>query len=226
MSPQASWILQEEISPRIAASVPRSIRCVGSEDHQELVQDGICMAAKMIERVEQQGKLGRVGPSNIAYYCLQHLKSGRRAAGSSAVCVYGSMTQLNGSSGLRSLNEIVSESEVGDEIFELQDVISTDHEDPATQAARSLDWQTFLKTLTEAERVLVDCLVNGLGVKEAAKKARVCYWTMQHYRQKLAVKLLDFMGADILKEIAQTPAWRIGLDCQHELMACRADRRH
>ena len=226
MSPQAGWILQEEICPRIAATVPRSILCVGAEDHTELIADGICLAAQMIDRVEQQGKLGKVGPGNISYYTLQHLKSGRRSVGSSSVDVYGSMTQLNGSSGLRSLNEIVSESEVGDEIFELQDVISNDREDPATQAARSLDWQTFLKTLTDGERVLVDCLVNGLGVKEAAERAKVCYWTMQHYRQKLAVKLLDFMGADILKEIAQTPAWRIGLDCQHELMACRADRRH
>ena len=224
MSPQAGWILQEEISPRIAASVPRSILCVGAEDHQELVQDGICMAAKMIDRVEQQGKLGRVGPSNIAYYCLQHLKSGRRAAGSSSVCVYGSMTQLNGCAQIHSFNEVVSQSET-EEIHELQDVISTDHEDPGTIAARNLDWQTFLATLTEAEHILVDCLVNGLGVKEAAVRARVCYWTMNNYRKKLAVKLLEFMGADILREIAQIPHWRIGLDCERELMACRADRR-
>ena len=43
MSPQAGWILQEEIAPRIAGAVPRSILCVGAEDSQELVQDGIKM---------------------------------------------------------------------------------------------------------------------------------------------------------------------------------------
>lgn len=226
MSPQAGWILQEEICPRIAGTAPKSILCVGAEDHAELIADGICMAAQMIDRVERQGKLGKVGPGNISYYTLQHLKSGRRATGSSCVDVYGSTTQLNGSSGLHSLNEIVSESEVGDEIFELQDVISTDREDLATQAARSLDWETFWVTLTAAERVLVDCLVNGLGIKEAADRAGVCCRTMRHYQQKLAVKLLDFMGTDILKQITKTPAWRVGLDCQHELMACRAERRH
>jgi hypothetical protein len=38
-------------------------------------------------------------------------------------------------------------------------------------------------------------------------------------------KIIDFMGIDILKDIASIPGWRIGLDCERELMACRADRR-
>ena len=79
MSPQAGWILQEEIAPRIAGAVPRSILCVGAEDSQELVQDGITLAAKMVDRLEQQGRLDTVTPGNVAYYTLQHLKSGRRA---------------------------------------------------------------------------------------------------------------------------------------------------
>ena len=85
MSPQVGWILRDEIAPRIAAVVPRSVQAVGAEDHAELVQDGITMAAKMIDRVEAQGKLGKVTASNIAYYTIQHLKSGRRAGGSSTV---------------------------------------------------------------------------------------------------------------------------------------------
>jgi len=44
MSPQAGWILQEEIVPRIAGAVPHSILCVGAEDRQELVCDGITMS--------------------------------------------------------------------------------------------------------------------------------------------------------------------------------------
>jgi len=87
MSPQAGWILQEEIAPRIAGAVPRSILCVGAEDSQELVHDGIAMAAKMVDSLEQRGKLDKVTPGNVAYYTLQHLKSGRRANGSSRVDV-------------------------------------------------------------------------------------------------------------------------------------------
>ena len=51
MSPQAGFVLQEEIVPRLRSAVPKSVLCVGSEDHQELVSDAITMAAKMLDRV-------------------------------------------------------------------------------------------------------------------------------------------------------------------------------
>jgi len=55
MSPQAAWILQDQIAPRLGANIPRNVKCVGAKDHQEFVQDAICMSAKMLERLEQQG---------------------------------------------------------------------------------------------------------------------------------------------------------------------------
>jgi hypothetical protein len=227
MSPQAGWILQEEICPRIAAVVPRSIICVGVEDHAELVQDGITMAARMVDRLEQQSKLNNgAGASNVAYYTLQHLKSGRRAAGSSCVDVHGSMTQLNGCVDNHSLSEVVNQNDAGEEIFELHDVVASDTEDPATIAARNIDWQAFAGSLTKLEKLLIECLLSGQSLTDAAKRARVHYSTMINYRQKLAVKLLDFMGSDILRDIACTPHWRIGLDCERQILACRADRRN
>lgn len=226
MSPRASWILQSEIVPRLGAVIPRSVLCVGAEDRSELVQDGITMAAQMIDRVERQGKLGQVKGSNIAYYTLQHLKSGRRSMGSSAVDVHGSMTHLNGQCEVHSFSEVVSQSEGGDEIHELHDVISTATEDPAMEAARRIDWAAFCENLDRAELMLIQCLVNGQGIKEAAKQAKVHYATMQIYRKKLAAKLLEFMGADILQDIAKSPSWRIGLDCERELLACKSERRH
>ena len=226
MSPQAGWILNDQIVPRLCSAIPRSVLCVGQEDPQELVQDGITMAAKMIDRVEAQGKLGKVTASNIAYYTIQHLKSGRRAGGSSTVDIMASATQLNGSAKLHSLNEVVSQSEAGDEIFELQDVISNDHEDPGTVAARKLDWDTFLAGLSSIELLVVECLSTGKTFREAGRSAGVSDSTMQNYRKKIALKLLEFMGVDILKDIALIPGWRIGLNCERELMACRADRRN
>ena len=225
MSPKAAWILQEEIVPRLNGTVPYSVRCVGSEESQELVQDGITMAARMLVRVEKQGKLGKVSASNISYYTVQHLKSGRRANGTSSTDIMASATQLNGSTRLHSLNEVVCQSECGQEIFELHDVISNDHEDPSVQAARRLDWETLCNGLTKRELVLVQSLVNGLGVREAAELAQVSYWTMRTHLKLLMNKIIDFMGIDILRDIASIPGWRIGLDCERELMACRADRR-
>ena len=60
MSPQASWILQEEVVPRLRSSIPRAVRCVGAEDAEELIQDATVIAAKMISRAESLGKLGRM----------------------------------------------------------------------------------------------------------------------------------------------------------------------
>jgi hypothetical protein len=74
--------------------------------------------------------------------------------------------------------------------------------------------------------LLIKSLVNGLGIREAAEIAKVNYSTMQKYRRKIAVKILEFMGAEILVEIALSPKWKIGLDCDRELLACRADRRN
>ena len=45
------------------------------------VQDSIARAAKRMHNVEAAGKTAT--PGNIAYYTIQHVKSGRRSTGSS-----------------------------------------------------------------------------------------------------------------------------------------------
>jgi hypothetical protein len=45
MSPQAGWILQEEVVPRLRSAIPRAVSFVGSEDAEELIQDATAMAA-------------------------------------------------------------------------------------------------------------------------------------------------------------------------------------
>ena len=79
MSPQAGWILQEEIVPRLRASIPRNVNCIASEDAEELVQDATVMAAQLLDRTERRGKTVTAG--NIAYYTILHMKSGRRSYG-------------------------------------------------------------------------------------------------------------------------------------------------
>jgi len=65
MSPQAGWILQEEVVPRLRSSIPRAVRCVGAEDAEELIQDATVIATRMIIRAETQGKLGKLTPGNF-----------------------------------------------------------------------------------------------------------------------------------------------------------------
>ena len=59
--------------------------------------------------------------------------------GTNSVDVMGTATQLRGKTAVLSLNEVAGEDDGGADIFELQDVIANDHEDPATIAARKID---------------------------------------------------------------------------------------
>jgi hypothetical protein len=55
MSPQAGSILLEQVVPRLRSAIPRAVRCVGAEDHEELIQDGTAIAAKMLHNAEAAG---------------------------------------------------------------------------------------------------------------------------------------------------------------------------
>lgn len=224
MSPQAGWILKEEIAPRIAAVVPRSIQSVGAEDHQEFIQDGITMAAKMVDRVEAQGKLGKVSASNIAYYTLQHLKSGRRAGGCSTADAHGTQAQLNGASELHSLQEIVAETECGD-VLELHDTLTTNNDDPSTIVARHLDWQMVLAGLTKLELAIVHALAEGLTLRQVVRACKVSLAKVQEFEQRLALKVVEIMGLDAIANAMTRPQWKINLLTWNEQLACKGDRK-
>lgn len=156
MSPQAGFLLQDQIVPRLISAIPNAVSFIGSEDAHELIADGTLIAAQMIQGAERSGKkvvktpgAGRQGArkvrtisaGNIAYYTIQKLKCGRRSTGSSTVDVYGSGTQINGTTRLSSLDEsapVTSVDDLGEPLL-LHDVLSRDEEDPATKAARRLD---------------------------------------------------------------------------------------
>src|ERR1035441_9110330 len=197
MSPKAGWILKEGIAPRLGGAVPRSVACIGIEDPQELVADSICMAAKMIHRVEHQGKLNQVTPGNISYYTIQHLKSGRRAAGCSQADAHGTQAQLNGASELHSLQEVVAETETGD-VLELHDTLTTASDDPSTITARRMDWQMVLSGMTKLELRIVQALADGLTFRQVGRLCKVSLNRLRELQQRLAFKVVDVMGLDVL----------------------------
>ena len=104
MSPQAGFLLQTQVLPRLISAIPIAVSFIGSEDAQELIQDGTALAAQMIHNAEQAGKkviktpgsrrgarklsaVKTISAGNIAFYTLQKLKCGRRSTGSSVVDV-------------------------------------------------------------------------------------------------------------------------------------------
>ena len=216
-------MLQDQIIPRLKSAVPQAVCCVGSEDAGELIADGTAMAAKMLTNVERCKKT--VTPGNVAFYTLQHLKSGRRSTGSSISDVYGSQTQLNGRTRLTSLEEIAGNvEELGEELL-LHDVLSNNQEDPSMTAARKLDWQSFWSRLSKREKAMVQFVAEGKSLRKAARALRVSSSAVKNTKRDLALKLLDFMGADILVQVQRSPWWKKDLQAIQAKMACREERR-
>jgi hypothetical protein len=224
MSPQAGYFLVNQIVPRLRAVIPRSVLTVGSEDHEELVQDATCLAARIMHNGEQNGK--RVPHSSAAYYAIQHCKSGRRAVGHSASDVHGSATQLNGRSRLESFEEVVAIDEVtGGEVL-LHDVLSTDADDPSLVAARRMDWEEFCSDLPKREKAVVEFLVEGKSGSAIARKLKTTDSKIQGIKRHLARALIEFMGPEILQEIQRLPAWKNSINASRERLACKHERCH
>jgi DNA-directed RNA polymerase specialized sigma24 family protein len=222
MSPKTAWILQEEVVPRLKTTIPRTVNQIGSEDAEELVQDSICFAARLLDNAERANK--KVTPGNISFFTSLHMRSGRRSYGSSTVDALGVGAQLNGRSTTTSFDEPAM-SEEGEE-FLVGDVLSSDAEDPGTIAARNLDWDGFLTGLSSREKSIVEKLLAGLNSSEVARSLKVDPSTIRYFKQRLAVKILDHFGQDILRVIVQRPGWKNGLVCERERLACKSLRRN
>ena len=222
MSPQASYLFVDEIVPRIQAVVARSVKLVGCEDVEEVTQDAIAMAARMLDKVERSGKQG-VRACSIAYYCLQHIKSGRRSVGNSVVDVLATGTQLHGKCVVESLNE-VEPHDYGDDDgnFSLAEMLSRDSEDPATVGVRELDWERFLKTQDDRSQEIVSLMAEGRRISEVAKQCGVSSFTVNERKRKLAEDAREFFGENILTEIARVPEWKCNLMATRERHASRS----
>jgi hypothetical protein len=143
-----------------------------------------------------------------------------------APCVYGAGTQINGRTRLTSLDDVAAQDEeTGGEIFLLQDVLTADQEDPATKAARKMDWQQFVAGLPERERVAIEFMVQGNTLRDAAHALRVSDSAMQQSKRNVAAKVLQFTRFDILAEIQRQPQWKQNLETIREKLACREERR-
>ena len=214
-----------EIVPRLRSTVPLVAHCVGAEDPEELIGDATLHAARILHSAEARGKTITAG--NVAYYAIEHTRSGRRSTGNSASDVHGAATQLKGRTRLESLETVVAEAqETGGEIWELHDVLSRDEEDPGTKAARKMDWSEFASALTERERAVINCIVEGRSLRDAAKSFRVCDSTMQGDKRNLAVKIQTFFGSDILIEVRRPPRWKDDVMTAREKLTCKHLRAH
>jgi DNA-binding CsgD family transcriptional regulator len=127
---------------------------------------------------------------------------------------------------LTSLDESASSvDDVGDPLV-LHDVLSRDEYDPGTRACRKIDWDSFMASVSARDQAIIGCLVEGKPLASLARKRHLNTSTLLYHKERLALKIQDYMGADILIQIRRKPSWRDNLDASRERLACREERRH
>jgi len=223
MSPSAGDLLVEQITPRLRTLVPKSVKPVGAEDPEELLQDAITIAAQMLHRVEEQGK--SVTPGNIAYYVILHMRSGRRSQGSSHTDTMGIGTQLDSRSSVLSFEEEVGYDPELDEPITLGQLLASEHEDPSMEAARNIDWELFIRTHDYRYGIMIKGIAEGQSLKTSAERSGHLYMSLYGLKEKMAEDVREYLGDEAIAESVRTPRWKASITVDREKASCRADRR-
>ena len=223
MSPETSDMLMQHIVPAITATVPRTCRPVGSEDYAELVQDTILTAARMLDAAERAGKA--VNPSSIVYYAVQTTRSGRRSQSSSGTDALGVLARFSDGSVPVSLYE--DDRHDGDKSGKpsLLDLLASNSEDPASAAARRMDWAELEGQLDEREREVLSTLQSGGSQGDLARRLNVSAPRVCQIRDKLRHRIAAFWGETALCDMVAEPRWQYGLRAGRERDAARWERK-
>ncbi len=222
MSPKAGFVLLDQIAPRLRVTIPHVVKPVGSEDTEELLQDALAIAAQMLHALEERGKKVTVG--NICYYVTLLMKSGRRSQSASRTDVLCPGTVLDGRSWALSLEEVIGLNPETGESVVLGDLLAGRHEDPASAAARNLDWAEFLAGHDRRYTALVRCAVDGQPANSLKRKLRVSDSTLSTFKRSLATDIREVMGADVLETVCRRPRWQADIEVEHERQRCRYER--
>ena len=222
MSPELGSLLLDHVVPRIHSAARHCVQPVGAEDADEIAQDAIAMAARMLQSAHTAGK--KVTAGNVVFYALQSAKSGRRSVGNSATDVMATATQLHGRSRVVSLEEPLGVDADTEEPACLHETLAAHVEDPATAAARRLDWAALLSALNATECEVLICLSQGQDLTTLVAKIRRSRSSLQEDKHRLARLVCEHLGPDILQQVQSLPGWMNNVTAYHERLACRAER--
>jgi len=218
MTPLMDDMLLNEVVPRLR-NAARSIPKVGCEDDEEIIQDATLMAARMMDSAEQAGRTFSAG--NMAYYAAKAARSGRRSYYTGRSDVMSPGCQIDGKARHEWLDDEI-EFETG-ESGTLHDIVGSygyqgDECDPAEQAARNLDWETFLAAHPPRHRVAILALVEGGTMREAGKRCGLKDSAAFNLRQRIASDLVEFFGEEEIRRLLDgtRPGWESDLRMSRE----------
>ena len=220
MSPAAGLVLVDEIMPIIEATVPRAVKQVGAEDCEELVQDTVTMAAQFVESCEARGK--PIYPSSVAYYAIQHAKSGRRSYGATRTDALCPAAQLDGRSTVTSMDEPIPCDD--DDELSLHDLLAAPEEDPAQQAGREMDWAELMESLSDREVAILKTTISGDKLDALASRFGISPPRITQLKRELGRQIKLRWGDGALADAIRPPRWNWSIRAGQERSACRHER--
>ena len=222
MSPMMDEMLVREVVPRLR-SAARTIPKIGSEDDEEVIQDATLMAARMMDSAEKSGQKFTAG--NMAYYTAKAARSGRRSYYTGRSDVFSPGCQIDGRARHESLDlEIAFETGEPGTLHDVVTPFGTDDRecDPAEEAARNLDWETFLAAHPPRHRTAILVLVDGGTMREAGKLCGLKDSAAANLKRRIANDLIEFFGEDVIRRLldGKRPGWESDLRQSRERHLC------
>jgi hypothetical protein len=215
-------MLVAEVVPRLR-NAARSIPKIGHEDDEEIVQDATLMAARMMDSAEKSGKLITAG--NASYYAAKAARSGRRSYYTGRSDALSPGCQIDGKARHEWMDAEI-EFETGDS-GTLHDVVTPYHyqgqePDPAEEAARNFDWESFLSAHPPRHRIAIIVLVEGGTMREAGKRCGLRDSAALNLKRRIADDLLEFFGEAVIRRLLDgtRPGWESDLRMSRERHLC------
>jgi hypothetical protein len=89
-----------------------------------------------------------------------------------------------------------------------------------------MDWDSFMAGLSERDKAIIHCIVEGEPLATLARKRHLNNSTIMYHKERLAKAIAEYMGCEILIDIQRRPGWKNSINCTRERLACREERRH
>jgi hypothetical protein len=123
------------------------------------------------------------------------------------------------------MDEPLRNDEDGDEPLTLHDCLAANGDDPATAAARHLDWASVFDSLDRTAKAILVALIEGRELTLLVRPLKRCRTALHYDKVKLGRLIQACLGQDILVQAQARPGWRNTLDVIQERLTCRAERR-
>ena len=221
MNTSTENLLLREVQPRLRRSIARTVPKVGSEDRRELLQDGLVIAIRLLNAAQRSGK--SVTATNVSFYAIKHLRSGRRSTGYWKTDPLHPAAQINGCR-LHSFDEPIAIDRSTDEPLTLGEILPAHDDDPATQACRRLDWDNLIQQLDAITKAVLLCVARSEELTSLVKRFGKSRSTIQNVKERLARLVKAVMGDDILRQIQEQPGWHNDVQVIRERLASRWER--